>query len=119
MREMKFALGPLAEFPPGSCTILDVDGKSIGVFNRDGELYALRNLCLDKLAPVCRGTLGGMFLPSAQGEWTYAHDGYILRCVAHGWEFDIRTGESVMKVARGRIATYAVTVEDGLVVVAV
>ncbi len=113
----QFTVGPLSEFPPGQCRIHDIGGKSIGIYNRDGELYAVRNLCPHKLAPICYGTIGGTFLPSKQGEWVYGLDGYVLRCVAHAWEFDIRTGESVMMVDRRRLATYPVSVEGDQVVV--
>jgi nitrite reductase/ring-hydroxylating ferredoxin subunit len=113
----QFELGPLSEFPPDSCRILDVGRLSIGVYNTNGEVYAVRNLCPHRLAPICRGTLGGTFLPSRQGEWIYGLEGYVLRCVAHAWEFDIRTGESVMMADRRRLATYPVTVEDGKVLV--
>src|SRR5260370_21851540 len=104
----QFTVGPLSDFPPGECRILDIAGKSIGIYNRDGELYAVRNLCPHKLAPICYGSIGGTFLPSKQGEWVYGLDGLVLRCIAHGWEFDISTGESVLNIDKRRLATYPV-----------
>ena len=112
-----FTVGSSSDFPPGSCRIVEAGGKSIGIYNVDGSFYAVLNVCPHKLAPVCHGTIGGTFLPSKQGEWIYGHEGYILRCVAHSWEFDIRTGEPVLRPGPGRLATYPVHVVGDVVVV--
>ena len=109
----QFVVGPVGDFPPDKCRIVDVAEVSVGIYNRQGTFFAVRNLCPHKLAPICHGTIGGTFLPSEQGEWIYGLDGYVLRCVAHAWEFDIRTGESVFMADRRRLKTYPVTIENG------
>ena len=43
------------EIPPGSRKIVEVDGRSIGVFNVDGEFLALRNRCPHQGGPLCEG----------------------------------------------------------------
>jgi nitrite reductase (NADH) small subunit len=110
-------VGPLADFPEGCCRILEAGGREIGVYNVRGELYAVLNRCPHKLAPICRGHLGGTMLPRSRGEFEYGMDGYVLTCLGHGWEFDIRTGEALFGVARQRLATFPVEVEDGEVYV--
>ncbi len=83
-------------------------------------------------APLCLGSVQGMLLPGKPGEYTWARDGEILRCPWHGWEFDLLTGRSVLNPHKTRVRTYevrvetesddpavetyAVSVEDGLVV---
>jgi 3-phenylpropionate/trans-cinnamate dioxygenase ferredoxin subunit len=97
--------------PPGERRIVDVDGRSIGVFNVHGQFYALRNSCPHQAAPLCLGAIKGMTLPSKPGEYLWARDGEILRCPWHGWEFDLITGRSIFNPHKMRVRTYEVTVE--------
>jgi 3-phenylpropionate/trans-cinnamate dioxygenase ferredoxin subunit len=107
-----------ADLPPGSRLVLEVGGRSIGVFNVDGCLFALRNSCPHQGAELCAGTLGGTMIPSQPLTYEYALEGRVLRCPWHGWEFDLETGEKLFDPgSRARVKTYAVAVEDGVVVV--
>lgn len=108
-------VGRSEEFQDGRCRIVEVGDLSIGVYNVGGELYAVRNLCPHQLAPICLGAIGGTMLPSGPGEYIYGMDGYVLACVAHAWEFDIRTGEALFGIDRRRLATYPVKVDGGQV----
>ncbi len=109
----KHIVGPVDELPVGSRKIIEINGRSIGVFNVNGEYYALRNICPHQLAPLCKGHVTGTTLPSQPGEYKWDRDGEILRCPWHGWEFDIKTGRSVFNPHKLRVKTYEVTVERG------
>ena len=91
--------------------------RSIGVFNVRGRFYALRNHCPHQAALLCVGAIKGMTLPGKPGEYVWAREGEILRCLWHGGEFDITTGRSIFNPHRSRVKTYEVTVErdDGVV----
>jgi len=102
---------PLAELAPGDRRVLEVDGRSIGVFNVHGELYAIRNRCPHQGAPLCRGLITGMMVPSDPGVYVWRREGEIIRCPWHGWEFDITTGRSIFNPHRTRVKRYQVTVE--------
>jgi nitrite reductase/ring-hydroxylating ferredoxin subunit len=104
-------VGTTDEIPPGGRTIVDIDGRSIGVFNVAGRYYALRNTCPHAGARLCEGTLSGLVTSSAPGEYTYERSEEILRCPWHGWEFDITTGRSWFDPARTRVRAYETTVE--------
>ena len=107
-----------AELPPGGRVFVDVDGRSIGVFNVAGQLYALRNSCPHQGAELCAGTVGGTMVPSRPLAYEYSLEGRVLRCPWHGWEFDLETGEKLFDpTSRARVRTYPVGVEDGVVVV--
>ena len=107
-------VGTTAEIPPGRRKIVDIGGRSIGVFNVGGRYYALRNTCPHAGARLCEGTLSGLVTSSTPGEYRYERDGEILRCPWHGWEFDITTGRSWFDPARTRVRAYETTVEpDG------
>jgi nitrite reductase (NADH) small subunit len=108
---------PVADLPPGSRKLIQYRRISVGVFNVDGALYAMRNVCPHRGAPVCRGQITGTMLPSDPGEYEYGLEGLILRCPWHAWEFDIRTGMPFMKPETYRVTTYPVSVADGTVLV--
>src|SRR5439155_21585233 len=78
----------LAELPAGQRRIVEVEGRSIGVFNVHGSLYALPNVCPHQGAPLCLGLVTGLMRPSAPGVFEWTREGEILRCPWHGWEFD-------------------------------
>ena len=44
----------VSELPPGARRIVEIGRRSIGVFNVNGKLYALRNACPHQGAPLCR-----------------------------------------------------------------
>jgi nitrite reductase (NADH) small subunit len=101
----------VGELGPGQRLIVEAEGRSIGIFNVHGEFYALRNSCPHQAAPLCRGAVKGMTMPSRPGEYVWAREGEILRCPWHGWEFDIKTGRSIFNPHRMRVKAYDVTVE--------
>lgn len=107
----RHVVGRVGELPVGARRIVEVEGRSIGVFNVGGTFHALRNRCPHQAAPLCLGSIKGMTLPSKPGEYVWARDGEILRCPWHGWEFDILTGRSIFNPHKTRVRSYEVTVE--------
>ncbi|MBV9173642.1 MAG: Rieske (2Fe-2S) protein [Chloroflexi bacterium] len=106
------------EIPPGGRKIVRVEGREVGIFNLDGEYYALKNSCPHQAARVCLGRVMGTALPSDVYEFKYGEEGKILRCPWHSWEYDIRTGQSVFD-KNVRVVTYEVDVSDGEVSVSI
>jgi len=109
---VKFVVGTVDEIPPGERKILTVAGRSIGVFNLDGEYLALRNRCPHQGAELCTGTLWGVLKAERPGEFEYEPTHEILTCPHHGWEFHLRTGQSWCDPKRLRVRRYNVSVED-------
>jgi 3-phenylpropionate/trans-cinnamate dioxygenase ferredoxin subunit len=105
------------ELPPGSRVIVDVDGRSIGIFNIDGRAFrAIRNVCPHHGGPLCLGELTGTMLPSEPNEYSWGMEEGVLRCPWHGYEFDLETGRTIYDPDDLRAKVYPVTVEDGSVV---
>jgi 3-phenylpropionate/trans-cinnamate dioxygenase ferredoxin subunit len=115
---LKHVVARADEIPPGQRKIVDVAGRSIGVFNVGGEYFALRNRCPHQGGPLCQGLLWGLWEAPAPGEITYSRKGEILTCGWHGWEFDIRTGQSWCDPQKLRVRAYEVHVEPGATLVA-
>jgi 3-phenylpropionate/trans-cinnamate dioxygenase ferredoxin subunit len=109
----RHVVGRVSELPPGSRKIVEVGdgGRTVGVFNVNGQYHALLNRCPHQAAPLCRGAIKGMAMPSAPGEYVWDREGEILRCPWHGWEFDLTNGRSIFNPHKLRVRTYAVTVE--------
>lgn len=112
----RHAVCPASELAPGERRIVDLDGRSVGLFNVGGEFYALHNGCPHKGGALAEGPVCGTTLPTGGTDFVYGRDGTIVRCAWHGWEFDIATGRAVAD-PRFHARTYRVVVEDGVVVV--
>jgi len=110
------------EFEPGDREIIEVDGVMIGVFNVEGEYYALRNQCPHDRRPVCEGRiqrqLTGEFTEPGKRVVERFDGDHAIACPWHGWEFFL---ESDKHVAKEEIVlpTYDVVVENGVVCVEV
>lgn len=108
----KYIVATVDEIPPGQRKLVEVAGRSIGVFNIAGEFFALRNTCPHQGGPLCSGRLTGFLTARVPGEYTYTRQGEILRCPWHGWEFDVKTGQSWFDPAGTRVRSYKVSVEN-------
>jgi 3-phenylpropionate/trans-cinnamate dioxygenase ferredoxin subunit len=78
---------------------------TLGVYNVDGELYALEDRCSHDDGPL------------VEGEWE-PDDGMgrpVVVCPRHGSRFDLRTGTPLTLPATQPVETYRVWVEDGVV----
>lgn len=95
--------------------MVEVAGRSIGVYNSGTELLAVLNVCPHQLAPICEGAVSGTLLPSRPGELVYGLENGVIRCPWHGWEFDLRTGQPLFRSDRRHLRCFAVSVEDGVV----
>ena len=101
----------VSDIPPGGRLVVDVAGRSIGVFNVHGRFYAVRNSCPHQGGPLCLGPTVGLAAASRPGAISYSREGEILRCPWHGWEFDLATGRSVFDPTRTRVRSYPVEIE--------
>ena len=114
----KHIVATVDEIPPGGRKIVEIAGRSIGVFNVNGEYFALRDRCPHQGGPLCAGQLSGFAYSTTPGEYQFTRPGEMLRCPWHGWEFDIRNGQSWFDPTRVRVRQYEVRVEPGSAVLA-
>jgi nitrite reductase/ring-hydroxylating ferredoxin subunit len=78
----------------GSGKTVDVNGKSVALFNVDGTFYAIDDTCAHRGGPLGEGEL----------------DGKIAVCPWHGWRWDVTTGVNQLNPAV-TVAKYEVKVE--------
>ncbi len=112
---MRVVVGKVSDFENGDRKIIDVNGKSIGVFRVDDQFYALRNRCPHQFGPLCAGTLAPRAVSGGPGDMRLGSGPPLLACPWHGWEYDIATGQSFMGPGRGNMAVrrYEVRVLPG------
>ncbi len=111
MKKTRHVICQSLEIMPGERKIVDVAGRSIGIFNVAGKLHAIKNRCPHQGAELCRGIVGGTMLPAGPGEYEYGLEGRVLRCPWHFWEFDITTGKMIFVPGKMRVKRYDVQLE--------
>jgi nitrite reductase/ring-hydroxylating ferredoxin subunit len=104
---MRVVVGKVSDFANGDRKIIDVNGKSVGVFRIDDRFYALRNRCPHQFGPLCAGTLAPRAISDGPGDVKMDSGPPLLACPWHGWEYDIATGQSFMGPGRGNMAARA------------
>ena len=106
----------IGEIPEGGRKLVDLGGIPVGVFHVDGEYFAILNRCPHQAAPLADGHLWpGLLVADRPGEYVNRQDIPIISCIWHGWEFDLRTGQSVCDPQRLRVRNYDVQVRaDGV-----
>jgi 3-phenylpropionate/trans-cinnamate dioxygenase ferredoxin subunit len=104
----RHVVGRAADLGDGERLIVEVAGRSIGIFRVDGRLYGLRNRCPHAGGELCRGRLLGRLSSRAPGHYEHDLRRPLVRCPWHGWEFDLQTGASVVDARALRVRPYEV-----------
>lgn len=96
-------VAPASEITPTSPKIVEApDGTQVAVFNVNGEFCAINNICPHRGGPLGEGDL----------------EGTLATCPWHGWQFDVKTGQSPVNPAAS-VKTFPCRVEGADVVVEV
>ena len=109
----KHVVAAVGDIPPGTRKLAEVNGRSIVVFNLGGEFFALNNRCPHRGGSLHQGRQTGLVESNEPGNYCYSRQGEIIRCPWHGWEFDIRTGQSWCDPNSVRARNFKVQVEPG------
>ena len=109
----RHVVASVGEIAPGASKLVTVKGREIGVFNIKGEFFALANKCPHEGAALCRGKLVGLALSDEPGQYRLTRQGELLKCPWHGWEFDVRTGQSYCEPERIQVRSYPVEIAEG------
>ena len=71
-------LAKVSDCPPGQSLELVAEDRIVALYNLDGTFYALDGVCPHQGGPLGKGELTGC----------------IVTCPWHGWQFDVRDGQS-------------------------
>jgi 3-phenylpropionate/trans-cinnamate dioxygenase ferredoxin subunit len=91
----------VSELPPGERKLVEWEDLEIGVFNCDGEYFAIEDRCSHDDGPL------------AEGEFDTAT--CTVECPRHGSLFDLRTGKPKTLPAYEPVDTFPVHVEGDTV----
>lgn len=86
----------------GGVKALKILARNVAVFRLNGGLYGLEADCKHMRASIANGKI----------------DGTIITCPAHGWRYDITTGECLNE-PWAKLKTYPVDVVDGIIYIEV
>ena len=109
----RHVVAAVSAFPPGTRRRVEVDGRAIVVLNIDGAYFALPDRCPHKGGSLAAGVLTGLVSSATPGVYEYSKRGEILRCPWHGWEFDVRTGQSYCSGLKARARPFPVHIAPG------
>jgi 3-phenylpropionate/trans-cinnamate dioxygenase ferredoxin subunit len=102
-----------ADIPPGGNKVVTLDGRDIVVFHVNGEFFALLNRCPHAGAPLDKAACVARLTSPEPGVYRRTRIGELLRCAWHGWEFDMRNGQSWFDPKRVKVRAFPVAVENG------
>ncbi len=108
---MKVVVCRVEEFPEGERKIVKAGPRSIGVFNVEGEYFAIRNRCPHQGGPLCLGRLSPWAVATGPGQVSMSGPPRLVACPWHGWEYDLTTGQSFLGPGEAPVRTYSVSVE--------
>jgi len=109
----RYVVATTSEIPPGGNKVVTIAGREIVVFHINGEFFALLNRCPHEGAPLAKAACVAHLTAPEPGRFKRSRVGEMLRCAWHGWEFDIRTGQSYFDPQRTRVRTFPVAIEAG------
>ena len=90
------AVAKIEEVPPGQSKLVTLNNRTIALFNVDGKVYAIHNLCPHEGGPLNGGRVKG----------------FVVSCPWHDLAFDIRNGQGT-DGGGYCVGSYDVRVEDG------
>ncbi len=91
----------LQDLAPGSHCVVDMDGADAAVFNVEGEILSIEDVCTHDGAELTGGLVKGCE----------------VICPRHGSRFCLRTGEALTPPAYESTAVFPVRIEDGVIYV--
>ena len=108
-----YVVATASDIPPGERKLITVRGRSIVIFNLDGEFFGMLDRCPHQGASLCKGRLVGLVESSKPGQYNFSRKDEIVRCAWHGWEFDIRTGKSRCEPEKIKATQYGIDIKKG------
>jgi 3-phenylpropionate/trans-cinnamate dioxygenase ferredoxin subunit len=96
---------PVEELPPGRMKLVPAGSITVGVYNCNGELYAIEDRCSHDDGPLC------------EGDWDVGS--CVVVCPRHGANFDLTSGRPLTLPATEPVDAFRAFVEDGYVKVEV
>jgi nitrite reductase (NADH) small subunit len=92
-----------SDLPAGGAVVIEVEGRTVALFNVKGELFALDNTCMHRGGPL--------------GEGFVDQNNLTVQCPWHGWIYSLATGASPID-SMAKVERFEVKVEGEEVMIA-
>lgn len=109
----RYVVAEADTFADGEIRRVEVAGREICLVRKGDEFFALMDRCPHGGARLSGGRLGGAVESEGPGHYRLCRRGEMLKCPWHGWEYDIRTGQSWSDPASTRTRAYATEAVEG------
>jgi 3-phenylpropionate/trans-cinnamate dioxygenase ferredoxin subunit len=91
----------VSDLAPGEKILVEYEDDDVGLFNLDGQIYAISDVCTHDGGPLVEGHV----------------DGDCIVCPRHGARFNLKTGEQTMP-AFSPVPLYQVKIEKDDILIA-
>ena len=92
---------------------VEVAGKSLCLLRLGDEFFALADRCPHGGAKLSGGRISNAVESDGPGEYRLCRRDEMLKCPWHGWEYDVRTGQSWSDPKTTRTRAFAAETLDG------
>jgi 3-phenylpropionate/trans-cinnamate dioxygenase ferredoxin component len=92
----------VSDLAPGEKLLVDYLDSPVGLFNLEGQFYAIDDVCTHDGGPLVEGELHG----------------HVIVCPRHGARFDVKTGAVLTLPAYAPVGTYTVKIEGEDILIA-
>jgi 3-phenylpropionate/trans-cinnamate dioxygenase ferredoxin component len=87
------------ELLPGEFLVREAGGAFVAVYNLDGVLYGIEDVCTHDGGELAGGPIEGLS----------------IECIRHGAKFDLQTGAALCAPAHAPVPIWEVRLQDGVV----
>lgn len=84
-----------SDLAPGQGKSIEVEGKTVALFNVGGTFHAIDDSCTHRGGPLGKGELAGE----------------VVTCPLHGATFNVTSGKNLTPPAPGEVRSYPVTLK--------
>ena len=109
----KHVVAEVADFAEREIRHVEAGGKPIALVRLGGEFFALLDRCPHAGAQLSSGRLAHEIASDGPGDYRVCRRDEMLRCPWHGWEYDLRTGQSWSDPKSTRTRAFATELVEG------
>lgn len=109
----RHVIAPVDSFAHREIRHIEVDGKGICLLRLNDEFFALADRCPHGGARLSGGRISNTVESDGPGDYRVCRQEEMLKCPWHGWEYDVRTGQSWSDPKSTRTRSFAAETING------
>lgn len=109
----KYVVAEVDSFAEREIRAVEANGKNLVLLRLGEEFFALADRCPHGGAKLSGGRVSNTVESDEPGDYRVCRQGEMLKCPWHGWEYDVRTGQSWSDPKSTRTRAFAAESIDG------